>query len=59
MANEYTKSLKEELTMGQKFIIHWDEKKLDGRRHVDKQHEYMAVVLVNVITGMSNYICFN
>ena len=43
--------LDDEITEGDKFILHWDEKLLKGRRHVDKSLEYMAIVLTNVMTG--------
>ena len=41
----------EELQQNHRYILHWDEKLLKGRRHVDRSHEYMAVVLTNVVTG--------
>ena len=40
-----------ELQEGHKYIVHWDEKMLKGRRRVDGSKEYMAVVLRNVVTG--------
>ena len=43
--------LDDKINNGDKFILHWDEKLLKGRRHVDKSLEYMAVVLRNVMTG--------
>ena len=41
----------QELSQKHKYVIHWDEKLLNGRRHVDSSHEYMAVVLTNLFTG--------
>ena len=43
--------MKDDMQKGDKYIIHWDEKKLKGTRHVDAHKEYMAVVVTNVITG--------
>ena len=43
--------LDDEINNDDKFILHWDEKLLKGRRHVDKSLEYMAIVLRNVMTG--------
>ena len=43
--------LNDEINNDDKFILHWDEKLLKGRRHVDKSLEYMAIVLRNVMTG--------
>ena len=46
----------QELRNGHKYILHWDEKLLKGRRRVDGSREYMAVVLTNVLTG-GEYAC--
>ena len=51
VAETVKKGLDEKIFKGDKFILHWDEKMLNGRRHVDKSLEYMAVVLTNVMTG--------
>ena len=51
VASVVYQSLAQEVEEGHKFILHWDEKMLKGRRHVDGSHEYMAVVLTNVMTG--------
>ena len=51
IANTVGEEVRQELNQGHKYILHWDEKLLKGRRHVDRSHEYMAVVLTNVVSG--------
>ena len=49
-------SLKNELSAGHKYILHWVGKMMKGRRHVDSSSEYIAVVLTNVVTGRVKFI---
>ena len=51
IADAVKEGVAQELRDGGKYILHWDEKLLKGRRRVDGSREYMAVVLTNVITG--------
>lgn len=54
--NEVRYDFKKEIERGDQFCVHWDEKMLKGFRHVDTSHEYMAVVLCNVMTGQDRII---
>ena len=51
IAENVKTNLNDKIMKGDKFIIHWDEKMLNGRRHVDKSSEHMAIVVTNVMTG--------
>ena len=51
IADVVKEGVAQELQDGHKYILHWDEKLLKGRRRVDGSKEYMAVVLSNVVTG--------
>ena len=51
IADIVKEGVSQELQEGHKYIVHWDEKMLKGRRRVDGSKEYMAVVLTNVVTG--------
>ena len=54
IAQLVTNDLKQELNNGHKFILHWDEKMMSGRRLVDNTSQYMAVVLTNTTTGRAS-----
>ena len=56
IADVVKEGVAQELRNGHKYILHWDEKLLKGRRRVDGSREYMAVVLTNVLTG-GEYAC--
>ena len=56
IADTVKEAVRRELREGNKYILHWDEKSLQGRRHVDTSREYMAVVLVNVVSGKTSLL---
>ena len=51
IAKKIKNEVKKELEQEHRFIIHWDERMMRGRRLVDGNTEYMAIVLTNLMTG--------
>ena len=44
-------SVKQSLDRTAWYALHWDGKKMNGKRNVDKSKDYVAVVLTNLLTG--------